>query len=217
MVSVESGAFGRRFRLLETMRQFGAEHLSAMALTDQTAARHAAFVQAEVARLGPLLYSNAEIEGAIRLAELWPNVRVAVDWALTVRDRHLAAEILRPIAFQLFVRRGLDEIAEWAKRLLAITPPDDEEMLGSGSVVGRHAIFDDPGPRGFKKLFRSAGPPDHIFARYAYLIGVEDNDFAALRRWPTGCSGNAQSRPGVARSTGRGVHGSRPHDLGSGR
>lgn len=84
MVGVESGAYGRRFRLLETIRQFAAEHLYEAADGDRVAAGHAAFVAEELVRLGALLYSNDEMEGAMRLAELWPNVRVAVDWALTV-------------------------------------------------------------------------------------------------------------------------------------
>ncbi|MDH3683663.1 MAG: winged helix-turn-helix domain-containing protein, partial [Acidimicrobiia bacterium] len=119
MVAVESGAYGRRFRLLETMRQFAADHLADSGDTNRMAARHAAFVRDDIERLGELLVSNQEIEGATQLAELWPNVRGAVDWALTVEDRDLAAALLRPIALQMFVRRGLGEIADWAERLLA--------------------------------------------------------------------------------------------------
>ena len=48
MVTVESGAFGRRFRLLETMRQFGAEHLFEVGGSERIAARHAAYVRDEV-------------------------------------------------------------------------------------------------------------------------------------------------------------------------
>ena len=68
MVAVESGAYGRRFRLLETMRQFAAEHLAEAGASDRVAARHATYVRDEVARLGSLLASNEEIEGAARLA-----------------------------------------------------------------------------------------------------------------------------------------------------
>ncbi len=51
MVIVESGPFGRRFRLLETMRQFGAERLADCGSTDVIAARHAQWCRDEVTHI----------------------------------------------------------------------------------------------------------------------------------------------------------------------
>ena len=90
MLIVESGPFGRRFRLLETMRQFGAEHLSETGNTDVIAARHAQWCLDEVTHIRELLAGPAEIEGVARLDELWPNLRAAVDWACATDDRRLA-------------------------------------------------------------------------------------------------------------------------------
>jgi predicted ATPase len=129
MVIVESGTYGRRFRLLETMRQFGAEYLSDAGDSDPIAKRHAEFVLAEVKHLSELLAGHAEIEGAARLSELWPSLRAAVDWACTSGDLTLATALVRPIAVQGFLRRHNGEICDWAERILAMTPPDDEETI----------------------------------------------------------------------------------------
>ena len=184
MVIVESGTYGRRFRLLETMRQFAAEHLSEAGASDRMATRHAAFVHGEVERLGGLLVSNNEVEGAARLAELWPNVRAAVEWALTVEDHDLAAALLRPIALQMFVRRGLGEIADWAERMLAITPRDDEDTIGFGLLwTGLHYSMNQDRER-FRQLIDQFGASEDLLVRYAYLVGVEDDDFSALELGP---------------------------------
>jgi hypothetical protein len=166
------------------MRQFAAEHLFEADDGDRMAARHAAFVGDEVERLGLLLAGNDEIEGAARLAELWPNVRIAVHWALTVEDHVLVASLMRPIALQLFVRRGLGEIADWAERLLRITPPDDEDTIGWALLWAAMHYSMTQDRRHFRQLLEDYGVKDHLFVRYAYVIGVEDDDFSALQHGP---------------------------------
>ena len=184
MVMVESGAYGRRFRLLDMMRQFAAERLAEAGSSDQVAARHAEFVRNDVERLGILLAGNDEIEGSVRLAELWPNLRIAVDWALTVEDRELVIALLRPVALQGFVRRGLGEIAEWAERLLTITPADDEETIALCLLWAAMYYAMTQDREHIRQLIDDWGAPDHLFSRYAYLFGVEDDDFAALEAGP---------------------------------
>jgi len=141
-------------------------------------------IRGEVARLGRLLSSNDEIEGAARLAELWPNVRAAVDWGLAVEDRDLVTAVLRPIALQLFVRRGLSEIADWTERLLAITTADDEDTIGFGLLWAAMHYSMTQDRDGFSQLIERSGATDHLFVRYAYLVGVEDNDYSVLEVGP---------------------------------
>ena len=184
MVAVESGPHGRRFRLLETMRQFAAEHLAEAGASDRMAERHARFVRTEVERLGQMLMSNDEIEGAARLVELWPNLRAAIDWALAVGDADLTCELLQPIALQMFVRRGLGEIADWAERLLEITPPDDEEMIAHGLMWAAMHYSMTQEREQYLRLVEEHGASDHLLVRYAHLLVVEDNDFAALELGP---------------------------------
>jgi predicted ATPase/DNA-binding SARP family transcriptional activator len=181
MVIVESGAYGRRFRLLEAMRHFGAESLSDVDDNDLIAKRHAEFVLAEVTRLSELLAGHAEIEGATRLTELWPNLRAAVDWACTTGDLALATALVRPIAVQGFLRRGTGEIRDWAERILVMTPPDDQDTIVLGLVWAafRHAQTQDR--EGYARLVEQFGEPDHVLVRYAQLVvGDSSHDAVAL-------------------------------------
>lgn len=180
MVVVESGAFGRRFRLLEMMRQFAAEQLSELGDTDQVAARHAVCVRDEVQRVGALLTGLNEIDGAARLTELWPNLRAAMDWALLTGDRELATSLVRPVVLQAFVRRGLGEITDWIVRLLAITPRDDEDAIAQGLLWAALPYSMTQERDQFRQLIEDCGAPDHLFTEYAALIGVEDDHFGAL-------------------------------------
>ena len=67
MLLVDSGRFGRRFRLLETIREFTAEQLA----TDDDAAliagRHAQWCLQQVTDIHQLLVGPAEAEGVARL------------------------------------------------------------------------------------------------------------------------------------------------------
>ena len=119
MVTTESGPFGRRFRLLETLRQFAAEQLSDTNEAGDVAARHAQWFSNEVARVGELLAGRDEIVGVARLDELWANVRAAQTWACEQRHADLAASFLKPIALELYWR-GRSELTQWAERVLAI-------------------------------------------------------------------------------------------------
>lgn len=180
MVVVESGPRGRRFRLLETMRQFGAELLAEADAGDRMAARHAQYVADEVGRIGVTLMSRREIDGAARLAELWPNVRAALEWTLAVQDRALAASIIEPIAFQMFVRRGYGEIAAWIERLLVITPPEDRELRSRSLMwLALHYSMNQRGDR-LQVMLERYGDPDDVLVRYAHLVGVADDHFGVL-------------------------------------
>jgi predicted ATPase/DNA-binding SARP family transcriptional activator len=176
MVMVESGVYGRRFRLLETMRQFGAEHLAGSDESDLIAARHARFVRDEVERLGALLAGHDELDGAARLSELWPNLRAAVDWACTTGDLTLATALVRPIAVQGFLRRGTGEIGDWAERILAMTPPDDQETIVLGLVWAafRYGMTQDRD--GYTRLVEQCGDPNHVLVRYARLVVGDNGD-----------------------------------------
>ncbi len=184
MVVVEAGAYGLRFRLLETMREFAAELLFEAGDSERLAIAHAAFVRNEVERIGGLLASNAEVDGSIQLAELWPNLRGAVDWALANEDTELVVAFLRPIALQVVLRRGLGEVADWAERLLAIAPENDEDSKAWGLLWAAmtYSMTQDTGRS--RAMIEQYGNPEHVFVRYAFLLGVEDPDFGALEVGP---------------------------------
>jgi predicted ATPase/class 3 adenylate cyclase len=166
MVIVESGPFGRRFRLLETMRQFAAEHLSESGDTDQVAGRHARWCLDRVTHIRQLLAGPAEIDAVARLGELWPNLRAAVGWACETRELALARALVGPIATEVYVR-SQGEIGDWAERILAVTPPDDEEMTVFGITWAARRYMRHQDRDGFERLVARYGEPDHPMIRFA--------------------------------------------------
>jgi predicted ATPase/DNA-binding SARP family transcriptional activator len=166
MLIVESGPFGRRFRLLETIRQFGAEQLSQTGAIDVVAARHAYWCLGEVTRIHQLLSGSAEIEGVVRLDELWPNLRAAVEWACSTNDPPLARALVGPVVTEVYVR-SRSEIGDWAERILAIAPRDDDDLILFGLTWAARRYMRNKDIEGYERLVGRYGEPDHPMIRYA--------------------------------------------------
>jgi hypothetical protein len=166
MVSVESGPFGRRFRLLETMRQFGAELLSEVGRTDLIAERHARWCLSSVASIHRLLASLDEVEGVARLGELWPNLRAPVGFAVSTRDATLARSLIEPLMPESYLRaRG--ELGEWCERILEITPSSESEMTTWCAVWAARRYMRLMDGAAYSELVARYGEPDHPMMRYA--------------------------------------------------
>ena len=176
MVGVEPGVFGRRFRLLETLRQFALEQLAGHGGREQLAARHAGWCRDEVASIGTLLTGHREVEGVARLAELWPNLRVAVDWACSAGFAQLADALVRPIASEVSLRRQV-EIGDWAERILELTPPEDEARVMFWLLWAGHRHVQAGDHEAYGALMRRHGHREHAIVRFndAYLSGVGED------------------------------------------
>lgn len=166
MVTVDTGPFGRRFRLLETMRQFAAEHLRAHARTDLVAERHARWCLREVTHIHRLLTGPSEIEGVARLAELWANLRAAVAWACTAADPRLADALVRPLVTELPLR-GRQEIGGWAEHILAVTSADDRDLRAFWLVWVAERYTQNANPAGYRDVADRYGEPVRPLSRYA--------------------------------------------------
>ncbi len=166
MVIVESGPFGRRFQLLETIRQFGAELLSEVGRTDRTAGRHAEWCLGVVTDVRRLLAGPGEIEGVARLAEVWSNLRAAFEWACDTGDVQRARALLEPIVAEVYLR-SQSEIGDWSERLLEITPTDDRDTIAFGMTWAARRYMRHLDQTGFDSLVARFGEPDDSMVRYA--------------------------------------------------
>jgi predicted ATPase/DNA-binding SARP family transcriptional activator len=189
VVVVESGPFGQRFRLLETMRQFAAELLAETGGTTTVAARHARWCLDEVTRIHRLLTGPAEAEGVARLDELWPNLRSAFDRACAGRDRGLAYALIRPVVAEIPFR-SRSEIGDWTERLLAITPPGEPVVLELTWAAQRYKLRQDPAA--FARLLDRYGEPDHPLIHHARASVHED--YPALVEWTPPALGELRRR-----------------------
>lgn len=179
MLIVESGPFGRRFRLLETMRQYAAERLAEACGTALAAERHARWCLEAATSIQQLLASQAEAEGVARLDELWPNLRAAFDWACATKDRHTAQALVRSVAVEI-TRRSRNEIGDWAERLLTIGPPDEDLVVfGLTWAAERYKMSQDS--EAYERLIDRYGEPDHPLVHTARASVYED--YEALATW----------------------------------
>jgi predicted ATPase len=173
MVAVEAGPFGRRFRLLETLRQFAAEHLAAHGDPAEAARRHAHWCRDQVGRIHGLLTGPGEVEGIARLGQLWPNLRAAVDWACSRGDAGLADALVRPVAPEVVLRRQA-EIGEWAERILELTPRDHEPgvVFWLAWAASRHMQAGQHDA--YERVVQRYGHADHPLIRFTHAYLYED-------------------------------------------
>src|SRR5690606_22093698 len=77
-----------RYRLLETVRQYGLERLKASGLYEEIRARHAATYLESAERAAPRLFGGAaDRDWMVRLSYDTANLRAAADWAAESPDR----------------------------------------------------------------------------------------------------------------------------------
>jgi predicted ATPase len=75
-----------RYRLLETMRAYGREHLQHQGLSDTVRERHAHYMATTIAALTLRTLGPEETQVGRRVAEYLPDALVALDWFIDHRD-----------------------------------------------------------------------------------------------------------------------------------
>ncbi len=185
MVVATATAGGRRYRLLEVLRQHAAEHLAAAGETDATEARHLAWATGATGAVGRDLAGWGEVAAVDRLTELWPNLRAAVDRACARGDAAGAHDLVHPIGHEVFLR-SRNEVADWAERILDLAPPDADDVVVSCLVwASRRAMRTGDRAR-YRALVARHGEPDHPLVHHARAF--VDQDQVALLRWCPPCA-----------------------------
>jgi predicted ATPase/class 3 adenylate cyclase len=180
MLTVESGPFSRRFRLLETIRQFASEHLAGEGETAAVAERHASWCLNRLDHIEPILAGPSEVIGVAHLDEIWPNLRAAFEWACAAGDRDLAYALVRPVVSEI-VRRSRNEIGDWVERILTLTPPSEEKLVSFGLLwaAQRYKLSSDPDA--YRRLASTHGEPDLPVIHLARASA--EQDYAAMSKW----------------------------------
>jgi predicted ATPase/DNA-binding SARP family transcriptional activator len=93
MIVAHRGAFGTRYRLLETLRQYGDEQLALRHETAQLRDRHATYYADLAAELDVTIRGPRQVEGEARMAADWDNIRAAHLWSLVQADLELAERL----------------------------------------------------------------------------------------------------------------------------
>jgi predicted ATPase/class 3 adenylate cyclase len=143
MLTAEPVGDSTRYSLLETLRQYALEQLTARDEADHYRCRHAAHYAAFAERIGPLLLGPEELLWRPRLAAEIDNLRVAVGWALEREDDtdvELAFRILAGIARETVLSRAFG-IGGWAERALELCPDHDSQYRAKVALVATYGAF----------------------------------------------------------------------------
>jgi non-specific serine/threonine protein kinase len=174
LVAVDDDAEGRRYRFLETVRQYASRRLHAAGDADRVRERHFASVLDLARRAEPEM---AELTWLNRLRAEHDNVRAALDWSLSTPGQAAGGLELAAALVWFWVMRGsFSEGQRWLERATSANPApaaavQAKALTGLGDVVffqgdfqRASRLFDEAAARG-----REAGRPDVV----AHALGMQ--------------------------------------------
>jgi predicted ATPase len=181
-----------RYRMLETMRAYGREHLQHDGVADDVRARHARHTADTVAALSLRTVGPDEREVALRLNRLLPDALVAFDWFLD-RDDWRDALVLTFVGTHLSER----ESGEMASRLHEAARAADVDPLLLDEIERGDPRVEGSRPaselveRGWRNLRALAPVPTDRYAHPPHGdfgdgdLGADDIDefVSSLSRW----------------------------------
>jgi len=143
MVIADRTGTTTRYRLLETLRQYGEERLTDRSETAMLRDRHLEHY-ANLARPVWKRYLTAEqVQIDLILTTEWDNLRTAHQWAITMRDRDVAAAIASAVHF--YARnRLINEVSDWVDQTLALADEDgfDDVFIVMGAAHWAYTLAD---------------------------------------------------------------------------
>jgi len=143
-----------RYRLLETLRQFGEEQLVKSGDVERTRARHLAFFTAFMDRAWTGLWSADDARWIRAVGQEFENLRVAVHAAIDGQDREALAMLLKP--HQWWAWHALRyEVGDWAEAALAVRPEPE-----FARAVAVHLRFHGGRADEVLRLAKELGAPD---------------------------------------------------------
>jgi predicted ATPase/DNA-binding SARP family transcriptional activator len=161
------GRAASRFRLLETLRQYGAERLAERGATEAARGRHVAWAVALAAEAEPHLEGTGQAEWLQRLAVEHDNLRSALGWATSCADGAALLSLATLLGRFWEVRGHLSEGRRWFEAAL------EAESAESAALRAR-------AHRWAGVLAQRQG--DHLAARRHYEAGLALSRDARDRR-----------------------------------
>lgn len=130
-----------RFRLLEPVRIYATEKLTASGASATTAARHADYYAAFFPKSEPSRDAVGQLVWLDRLAADHDNFRAAIHWALESGEENLALRVAAGMWRFWRLRGHVTEGRQWLERAIDAADNSDTELLGhaltgAGSLAG---------------------------------------------------------------------------------
>lgn len=119
LVTADERDGAMRYRLLETVRHYAAERLSASGKGEEVRRRHAAWCLELAERVEPELTGDKQASWFAALAGEHDNFRSALDYLVTARESELLLRLAIAISRYWYVRGHLTEARTWLRQSLA--------------------------------------------------------------------------------------------------
>ena len=164
MVLSERTGSATRFRLLETLRQYGEDRLDQTQSLARMRDRHLHWYVGSARKADAFVLTSRHADGN-RMFEIdWDNIRAAQSWAVVSRQFDIAVDVVSS-CFHYSVNHVRSEHCEWVDRLLIDLPAGDSNatnLLGQSAywranVLGEDARAHELARRGIQLAFS----PDH--------------------------------------------------------
>jgi non-specific serine/threonine protein kinase len=132
----------RRYRLLETVRQYGRDRLLRSRQAEGIRGRHFTFFLELVRRAEPYLQSHDQVEWLNRLHVEYDNVRTALEWSATTPQRRRQGLELAAMLLWFWVKRGLfAEGRQWLEGPLALERDASPRQRAKAMVALAHMLY----------------------------------------------------------------------------
>ncbi|ONK15720.1 AAA family ATPase [Streptomyces sp. MP131-18] len=152
VVSREDAASGVRYRLLETLRAYGADWLAATGDSDRLRRRHRDWCTGLVTWCELEWFSPRQAEVARRIEDEMPNLRAALEFALDEKDGRLGLYLAGTLWFCWVGCGRLREGRHWLTRALQLETDHEETRLKALWVAGYVAVLEGDTVRALSAL-----------------------------------------------------------------
>ena len=142
-----------RYRMLETVREFGLEQLADRGESDAVQAAHAAYFLALAERAAPEWWGSQPAAWLDRLGSEYDNLRAALAWAAARGDAELGARLAIALHWFWRLRGPVNEGRQWTEMMLVdadrVSPGPRASLMARAGVF---AMMQDDFPRSVQLL-----------------------------------------------------------------
>ncbi len=138
LVQVEDAPAEARYRLLETIRQYGSDRLAESGEEAATRTRHLDFYVALAERAEPELAGPGQMTWLERLDLELGNLRAALDWSAQTRETDKQLRLVTPLWLSWLVRGHLNEGR--SRFDVALSQGTGDPLLRARALVGAGAL-----------------------------------------------------------------------------
>jgi tetratricopeptide (TPR) repeat protein len=179
-----------RFRMLETLREYGQEQLSPEDWADLER-RHAAYYLALAERAKPELMGPQQVTWFARLEAELDNFRAVTDWSMEAREPEIGLGLAGALWWFLDIQCYLTEWRERLERLLAMPEVAAPTAMRAGGLSGAAGLAFDQGDYAAARAYREEALPIYIrsgdrwrialsYFHLGRVVGTQ-GDYAAAR------------------------------------